>query len=382
MDVLGPLSAGISKTTSARYAAAFGAIALALLTRWALNPVLGERVPYVTLFPAVVFSAYFCGLGPSIVAVILGFAGASWFISPVHFLRNPDLAASIGGLAFLLASGITVAIGEVSRRHNEALRIAQGELEERVMRRTLDLHEANQSLGELTARLLELQDDERRRIARELHDSVGQTLAALSMNLSAVAADIERLTKTATTVADSAALVKDMSGDIRTISHLLHPPLLDEAGLSSALRWYIQGFAERSKIRATLEFPDGFGRLPRELETAIFRIVQECLTNIHRHSGSPAATVRICRSATDVWVEIEDKGKGISPEKKAEVASSGTVGVGIRGMRERLRQLGGSLEINSEGIGKGTVVVARLPIQCRDSSQVGLATATPASDGP
>jgi hypothetical protein len=135
MDVLGPLSAGISKTTSARYAAAFGAIALALLTRWALNPVLGERVPYVTLFPAVVFSAYFCGLGPSIVAVILGFAGASWFISPVHFLRNPDLAASIGGLAFLLASGITVAIGNsnlpdrarMSYKHSSAFRQPSGD---------------------------------------------------------------------------------------------------------------------------------------------------------------------------------------------------------------------------------------------------------------
>jgi signal transduction histidine kinase len=375
MGVLDSLSAGVSKNISTRYAAAFSATVVALLIRWALNPVLGDSVPYVILFPAVAFSAYFCGVGPSIVAVILCLAGARyWFASPIHSLLDPELAQSVGGLAFLFASGIIVSIGELNRRKIEALRLAHGELEERVEQRTRELHKANQSLGELTGRLLQLQDDERRRIARELHDSVGQTLAALSMNLSTVAADIDRLTKTAGTVADSAALVKDMSGDIRTISYLLHPPLLDEAGLSSALRWYIEGFAERSKIKATLDFPDGFGRLSRELETAIFRLVQECLTNIHRHSGSPMATVRISRSANEVWIDVEDKGKGLSPDKKAEIASSGTVGVGIRGMRERVRQLGGSLEICSDGIGKGTVVMARLPVPESISSGPGCET--------
>jgi signal transduction histidine kinase len=375
MGVVGSLSTVLSKNISTRYATALGATTLALLIRWALNPVLGDSVPYVMLFPAVAFSAYFCGVGPSIVAVILCLAGARYvFVSPMHSLRNPELAPSIGGLAFLFASGIIVSIGELSRRKTEALRLAQGELENRVERRTLELREANQSLGELTGRLLQLQDDERRRIARELHDSVGQTLAALAMNLSAVSADTERLTKMASTIADSAALVKDMSGDIRTISYLLHPPLLDEAGLSSALRWYIEGFAERSKIRATLEFPDGFGRLSRELETAIFRVVQECLTNIHRHSGSTAATVRISRSASDIRIEVEDKGKGLSPEKRAEIASSGTVGVGIRGMRERVRQLGGSLEICSDGIGKGTVVMTRLPVPQGTSLGLGFET--------
>jgi len=208
--------------------------------------------------------------------------------------------------------------------------------------------------------LLQLQDDERRRIAREMHDSVGQLLAGLTMNLSAVGADIERLIKTANMVTDSAALVHEINKEVRTISHLLHPPLLDEAGLASALRWYIEGFAERSKIKVDLEFPDDFGRLSRELETAIFRTVQECLTNIHRHADSPVAKISVARTSSDVRVEVADVGKGISPEKQEEMAALGTPGVGIRGMRERLRQLGGSLDINSNG--KGTVVVARLPI--------------------
>jgi signal transduction histidine kinase len=182
------------------------------------------------------------------------------------------------------------------------------------------------------------------------------------MNLSSVGADIQRLTKTAAAVEDSEALVKDMTTGIRTISYLLHPPLLDEAGLTSALRWYVEGLAARSEIRVDLEVPNNFDRLPKDLETAIFRVVQECLTNVHRHSGSPVAKIRLSRSADDVQLEVRDKGKGIPPEKLSEMASTGAPGVGIRGMRERIHQLGGSLEINSAGSGKGTVVLVTLPV--------------------
>ena len=172
--------------------------------------------------------------------------------------------------------------------------------------------------------------------------------------------DIERLTKTANALADSENLVHEMTSEVRTISHLLHPPLLDEAGLSSALRWYVDGFALRSKIRVDLDLPEDFGRLPRESETAIFRVVQECLTNIHRHSGSPVAKIRLRHRDQDVMVEVADKGKGIPLDKQEEMAASGTPGVGIRGMRERIRQLGGSLDMNSNST--GTIVVVRLPV--------------------
>jgi signal transduction histidine kinase len=179
------------------------------------------------------------------------------------------------------------------------------------------------------------------------------------MNLSAVRTDIDRLTKTATTLTDSEALVQEMTKEVRTISHLLHPPLLDEAGLSSAVRWYTDGFAQRSKIKVDLDLPTDFGRFSPELETAIFRVVQEGLTNIHRHSGSPTAKIRLRQFDRQVVVEVEDEGSGISPEKRAEMASGGTPGVGIRGMRERIRQLGGDLVITSSGT--GTVILARLP---------------------
>ncbi len=217
--------------------------------------------------------------------------------------------------------------------------------------------------------MLQLQDDERRRIARELHDSVGQLLVGLTMNLSVVRADIDRLSKTAAALTDSEALVQEMSKEVRTISHLLHPPLLDEAGLSSAVRWYTEGFAQRSKIKVDLDLPADFGRLSPELETAIFRVVQECLTNIHRHSGSPIAKIRLLRLNGEVHVEVKDKGKGIPIEKREEMASAGMPGVGIRGMRERMRQLGGALEITSNG--DGTVILARLPaIENSSSAEV------------
>ncbi len=353
-------STQISKTAGMRYAVALLATVVALLVRLGLNPFLGDYVPYITLFPAVVFCAWYCGVGPSILSVLLGLVGAQyWFTSPAHSLRIVGTAQVIGILLFLSVSGLLVAMGEARRRREEVLWAAQRELEEAVKDRTVELDKTNQNLRELSARLMQLQDDERRRIARELHDSVGQMLAALGMNLATVGSDIERLMKTANTVNDSAALVQELSQEVRTISHLLHPPLLDEAGLASALHWYVEGFAERSKIKVDLDIPADFGRLGRESETAIFRTVQECLTNIHRHSESPTARIRIAASDGHVRVEVEDRGKGIPPEKQFEMASTGTPGVGVRGMRERLRQLGGSLDIQSNG--KGTLIVARLP---------------------
>jgi signal transduction histidine kinase len=357
----------------ARYVIALAAALVALLAQKALHPFVGDYFLYIPFFPAVAFSAWLCGTGPSTLTVLTALAGARyWFMAPAHSLSIPDRTQLGGMAAFVVAAGAIIIIGESVRRNHD---IARGDLEARIRASTAELHAVNQNLSELTGRLLKLQDEERRRIARELHDSVGQTLAALSMNLSSVGADLERLLKAADTVADSAALVDNMCTDIRTITYLLHPPLLDEAGLSSALRWYIRGFAERSKISVNLEFPDDFGRLPQDLETAIFRVIQECLTNIHRHSESQVAIVRLMQSAAEVRIEVEDRGKGIPPEKQREIDSRGLLGVGMRGMRERLRQLGGSLEIMSAGEGQGTTVVARLPLSSESPGLTATASA-------
>ena len=224
-----------------------------------------------------------------------------------------------------------------------------------------ELHRKTQQLEALNARLTTLQDEERRRIARELHDSVGQLLAAISMNNVAAGAEFHKLNpETAKRLTDNATMVEEASKEIRIISHLLHPPLLDEAGLASALRCYVEGFSERSKIDVDLDVPRSFAGLTKEMELSIFRVVQECLTNIHRHAGSPTAGIRITQDEARLTVEIEDAGKGIPANRQMALVSSAQTGVGLRGMRERLRQLGGTLHIHSND--NGTRVTAVLPV--------------------
>jgi len=217
---------------------------------------------------------------------------------------------------------------------------------------------AEEVLRTLSGQLLKTQDEERRRIARELHDSAGQILAALSMNLTPLASENGKLPPGAVkAIKESVGFVKELSNQLRTISHLLHPPLLDEVGLSSALRLFLEGFEERSKIKVNFDIPGNFERLPPELETAIFRVVQECLTNIHRHSGSRVAAIRVTRDGNEVKVEVRDQGKGMPSGGNG---SHKKVGVGIQGMRERIKQFGGRFEIRSDK--KGTTVVATVPV--------------------
>jgi PAS domain S-box-containing protein len=250
----------------------------------------------------------------------------------------------------------------------EALRKANDELEKKISDRTaaleaeiLERKRAEMSLRELTGRLLRAQDEERRHMARELHDSAGQTLVALGMNLSA----LQRLTeahdpKVTKLAAESRTLSEDLTREIRTLSYLLHPPLLDEIGLESALRWYVDGFSQRSKIKVDLGLPADLGRLPRELELVIFRVVQESLTNIHRHSGSVSARIYLTRSQQGVEFEISDRGKGISADKQRDMAAVRS-GVGVRGMEERVRQFGGTLRISSNDDGTKVLVVLPVP---------------------
>jgi signal transduction histidine kinase len=222
-------------------------------------------------------------------------------------------------------------------------------------------HQLNDSYNQmraLTGRLMRAQDDERRRIAQMLHETTAQNLAGLKMLLA-------RMNRTSDILTDDerSALVESMSlaeqsmTEIRTLSYLLHPPFLDEAGLLAGLRWYIAGFAERSGIDVDLDLPESFGRLPRDTEIALFRIVQESLINIHRHAGSKTAHIRLQRDAETLVLEIDDRGHGI-PNASLEHIMSGGGGVGIAGMSERMEQLGGSLEITSSD--QGTTVRARL----------------------
>lgn len=220
---------------------------------------------------------------------------------------------------------------------------------------------AEELLRSLSARLLQTQDEERRRIARELHDSAGQLLVGLDINLVTVSREADKLSTNASrALSESMGLVKELSAELRNISHLLHPPLLDEAGLPAAIRWYVERFSQRSKISVDIHLNSDLGRLPREIETTIFRIVQESLTNVHRHSGSTTAEVRLTREDAGITVEICDNGKGLESKNYRTYSGLVTPGVGIQGMRERVRQLGGQFEIRSGET--GTSVTARLPL--------------------
>jgi PAS domain S-box-containing protein len=476
-----------------RYAVATLAAAVAVYLRYLLTPLLGNHDNYHTVWLAVVFSAWYCGLGPSIVTTILSTLGVwYWFLSPPHSFAIRERTDVYGLLGFVVFSAAIIVLGESNRRGFAArsrlasivessveaivglsldgvisswnrgagqifgysaeevigkpisviaasdrldeipklleriknaewidqyeaiqktkngalvnvsltlspvrdaqgqiigaseiarditgrkrveealresehrLRDAQGTLERKVEERTRELQESEESLRQLSATLMATQDQERRRIARELHDGVGQLLAAMSMNASKLQKESSNLSPDGARCAEeNSKLLEQVSAGIRTVSYLFHPPLLDEMGLHSALKWYIEGFAERSKIAAKLELPaheDG-ERLPPDYELCLFRIAQECLTNIHRHSGSSIAIVRLLRSPEEIKLEVSDEGKGLNKEIQSRISSGGTAGVGLRGMRERVRHLGGNVKIQSNG--KGTTVTATLPL--------------------
>ncbi len=222
---------------------------------------------------------------------------------------------------------------------------------------------AEQVLRELSGRLLLAQDDERRRLARELHDSTAQSIAALGLNLEIVSGLAGKLDETGRqALAESQAMAEECIRELRTFSYLLHPPMLRERGLKCALSTYVDGFARRSNIAVDLHIPARLDRLPENVETALFRAVQESLTNIHRHSGSSTASIRIVRHAARVVLTIRDHGRGIprSSPSRPNGASFGAAGVGIESMRERVRYAGGRVDLLSNE--HGTMVKVQVPV--------------------
>jgi len=308
------------------------------------HPLIQDDVLAFAVFPFVIWAAIrFRTVGVSVVCLMIAMI-AVW--GTAHgdgpFVKHGPLhnaAALQLFLALISVSGLCLAAVIVERKQTE------------------------DTLRNLSGRLLQLQDEERRRLARELHDSSGQSLVALQMNLSALS---QRATQTdkeiSRLIVDSQAILRQVVTEIRTLSHLLYPPLLDEGGLPVALQCYVEGLSQRSHLKIDLRTSSEFGRLDRELETTIFRIVQECLTNIHRHSGSSMASIALARDGGRIMLTIRDEGKGIDWELGGvrEPLPPG-LGVGLRGIAERVRELHGEFRMRSAS--PGTLVQVTLPVQ-------------------
>jgi signal transduction histidine kinase len=222
-----------------------------------------------------------------------------------------------------------------------------------------------------------LQDEERRRIARDLHDTAGQTLSAIKMVTATIHQAAADSPKIVSLLQELNAFADEALQEIRTTSYLLHPPLLDEAGIASAAQWFVEGFAKRSGVRADVYIHEGLGRLPRNYELVLFRVLQESLTNVHRHSGASAATVKLTLENGNVLLEISDNGDGIPAEKLKRLSETGEGnGVGLIGMRERVHELGGQLEVRSGS--EGTIINALLPIRNEQPVEASRSTSSAA----
>jgi PAS domain S-box-containing protein len=259
-------------------------------------------------------------------------------------------------------SGKLLGFGKVTRDFTERMKTEQALQKEVVERKEaeLRLHDSERSLRDLSIHLLRSQDEERRRIGRDLHDSLGQYLAVLKMKLDLLASGRTE-GEAPQELRQCVSLTEDSIKEVRTISHLLYPPMLEETGLTAAIPWFLDGFSSRSGIKTTFAVDPDFSRLPREVELAVFRVLQESLTNVHRHSGSKTAHVRLLSKNGMATLEVADEGKGVPSGILNDAGQDWTraLGVGLRGMNERMRQLGGTLNLSSSE--KGTTVSASVP---------------------
>jgi signal transduction histidine kinase len=350
------------------YLRALLVVLCAFAVQSAFGSLLHEHVePYLIFVVATAycsFSSRFASSGPAIFTGVAGLLLADFFFTPRTYswtsLALEELAPS---LMYVISVGIVVAMGHVSRSRRAQLE----QMNVRIQEQATALADTNEGLRHLSTQLMHVQDEERRYISRELHDSTGQILTALLIELSVLTQRAGTLdAELGRRLGQAMVSVRQISDELRTMSYLLHPPLLDEMGLVSALRWFAEGFGKRSHIDVSLDLQEHLGRLPADIEMAVFRTVQECLTNIHRHSGSRVAGIALRHTEGTLIVEVTDAGKGMPPEKLAEIAGAHSVGIGLRGMRERAKTFGGSLEVSSGHT--GTVIKMMIPCVPPDSN--------------
>jgi signal transduction histidine kinase len=368
------------RAPATRYVLATLVTTAALLLRRFLDPWLGDSAVFVTIFPAIAFSAFYLGLGPAVSSVVVGLLGLDYFIEPPRNAFSLTLAYAVA------AAVLIIAVAEASRRsyrrlqqveaalreREVELRKSQSDLERKIAERTQELsdsvaklkseirvrEEAEEHLRSLSAQVISLQDGERRRIAREMHDGVAQSVIAIKMKLESLGDLVADMPKAADVLGDLEALADQAIGEIRAVTYLLHPPLLTNVGFSSAAKRYLDGFSKRSGMEVKLELSPL--HLRKEAEVVLFRVLQESLSNVVRHSGSNSVDIRLDSDDRNAVLSIRDYGKGIPFEKLSGFQKTGAeAGVGLAGMRERVEEMGGRFTIDSDS--KGTCITARLP---------------------
>lgn len=279
----------------------------------------------------------------------------AYFQAP-HAFTDDEISLALT-IARQLAFGISrkradAELTKSEERYRKLSESPESEVETRtkeMAEQSAELLQQSEQLREISRRMMRVESDERRRIARELHDGAGQNLAALAISLAALVKQVRPAL--AGEARQALELVQELNREIRTTAYLLHPPLLDENGLSDALGWYVRGISDRSGLKIRLSIPPDFERLPHDLELAIFRLVQESLTNVHRHSGSDSAEISTARKAQTICLDVRDRGTGIPAEKLAEIQSGKSTSVGLRGMRERVQQFKGEFRLQSDSSG-------------------------------
>ena len=267
-------------------------------------------------------------------------------------------------------AGRVIGFGKVTRDFTERMKTQSALQKEIAERRMAErrLRDSERSLRQLSVHLLRTQDEERRRIGRNLHDSLGQLLAVLKMKLdSLMSMPCEAPDQVAEDLGQCVHMIEASIVELRTISYLLYPPMLEEMGLKSAIPWYLDGFATRSGIATTCEIDPKLQRLHRDVELALFRVLQECLTNVHRHSKGKAVDIRLTVNNSCAVLEVRDNGTGLPPDARepSDEGLMGRPGVGLRGMKERMQELGGTFELISTA--QGTTITAIAPVEPRSA---------------
>lgn len=346
------------------YGVSLLSVVIATLIRIWLDPILGEGTPFATFTFSIMFAAWYSGMGPALLAMALGFISAAYFfVSPRNSVAMSGLEAQTGAALYVIVGIFSIIFAEIMHRAQRRAKVNAAEL----LRKQADLEHEVRERGaaqlayvNLLRQFVNVQEEERRRISRELHDQCGQELTALTLGLKFLEASVNENPEAHKRLANLQELVSGIAREVHHLALELRPAALDELGLSSALTNHLETWSSRTGIQVDFETHGLESRLPNEVETAIYRSLQEALTNVAKHTTSKNVSVILTRRDREVLAIVEDEGPGFDIE--SIIRDAGLIQrLGLLGMRERIEAVGGRLDIESAP-DAGTTIYARVPL--------------------